>query len=53
MLKMFKSVIKGSNNAESYIEQGKGLSKAGQKQEAIAAYDKAISINPNDAACLL
>jgi tetratricopeptide (TPR) repeat protein len=44
---MSKAVIAETSEATVYIEQGKTLSASGQKQAAIAAFDKAISINPN------
>jgi len=40
--------LKSSKSASSAYNQGNALAKAGQLEEAIKAYDKALSMNPND-----
>jgi Ca-activated chloride channel family protein len=40
--------LKNSKSASSAYNQGNALAKAGQLEEAIKAYDKALAVNPND-----
>jgi len=41
--------LKSSKSASGAYNQGNALAKAGQLEEAIKAYEKALVINPNDA----
>ncbi len=41
--------LKHSNAANSVYNQGNALAQAGQLEEAIKAYEKALGFNPNDA----
>ncbi len=40
--------LKNSKSAGSAYNQGNALAKAGQLEEAVKAYEKALAINPND-----
>ncbi|MDI1230991.1 MAG: VWA domain-containing protein [Methylobacter sp.] len=40
--------LKSSKSTSSAYNQGNALAKAGQLEEAIKAYDKALTMNPND-----
>lgn len=40
--------LKDSKSASSAYNQGNALAKAGQLEEAIKAYEKALAVNPND-----
>ncbi|MDO9168710.1 MAG: VWA domain-containing protein [Methylobacter sp.] len=40
--------LKSSKSSSSAYNQGNALAKAGQLEEAIKAYDKALTMNPND-----